>query len=395
MPATVPVVRAIDVGYGNTKYTTGGERHAVRCAHFPSQAFPSLLDQSRDALGGARKTVAIPLNGLFYEVGPEIALAGNPFRGSHGHDRYSETPEYLALMRGALRYMKVEQIDLLVVGLPVALFAPKRALLEKLAAGRHEVAPGRFVTVRKALVVAQPHGALVQFASQTERLAQVSQQLNLVIDAGYRTFDWLVAVGMRLVPAKSHSINRGMLDMVKAMCRRVSADLGVDYRDIDALDAALRSGKSPLVGHEPYDLERLKPITAATARQAVSTMIEWLGDTREFDNIVLVGGAAGWFRSALKDAFPKHKVHEVCDPLYANVKGFHIAGVDWIDTHTRREAEASADAALESTVRHAQAPSLTLPPPSQPVSPAAQISLSQQRSEDGASPTQAATEERP
>lgn len=391
----VPVVRAIDVGYGNTKYTTGGERHAVRCAHFPSQAFPSLIDQTRDVLGGARKTVAIPLNGLFYEVGPEIALAGNPFRGSHGHDRYSETPEYLALMRGALRYMKVEQIDLLVVGLPVALFASRRSLLEKLAAGRHEVAPGRFVTVRKAFVVAQPHGALVQFAAQTERLAQVSQQLNLVIDAGYRTFDWLVAVGMRLVPAKSYSINRGMLDMVKAMCRRVSADCGVDYRDVDAMDVALRSGVSPQIGQEPYDLERLKPITTATARQAVSTMIEWLGDTREFDNIVLVGGAAGLFRSALKDAFPRHKVHEVRDPLYANVKGFHIAGMDWLGTQARRTANASVDAALTSADHHDQAPSPTPCPPSQPLSPDDQVPSTGQRCDDGVSIGQAASEERP
>lgn len=334
MQSPTQIVRAIDVGYGNTKYTLGGERGNVRCAHFPSQAYPGLMDQTRDALGGQRKTVAIPLNGLFYEVGPEIALAGNAFRGSHGHDHYIETPEYLALMRAALRYMKVEQVDLLVVGLPVALFASKRTALEKLATGRHEVAAGRYVTVKKALAVAQPQGALVQFGAQTERLAQVSRQLNLVVDPGYRTFDWLVAAGMRLVPAKSHSINRGILDVVKAMCRRISADRGVDYRDIDALEAAMRNGANPIVGQQPYDLKTLMPITAATARQAVSTMIEWLGETREFDNIVLVGGGASLFGAALKEAFPKHKVHEVRDPLYANVKGFHMAGLDWLAAQT-------------------------------------------------------------
>lgn len=331
MQSTAQIVRAIDVGYGNTKYTLGDERGNLRCAHFPSQAYPGLMDQTRDALGGHRKTVAIPLNGLFYEVGPEIALAGNAFRASHGHDSYVDTPEYLALMRAALRYMKVDKVDLLVVGLPVALYASKRMALERLATGRHEVAPGRYVTVSKALAVAQPQGALVQFAAQSERLAQIGRQLNLVVDPGYRTFDWLVAAGMRLVPAKSHSINRGILDVVKAICRRVSADCGVDYRDIDSVDVAMRNGANLTVGHQPYDLKTLMPITAATARQAVSTMIEWLGETREFDNIVLVGGGAGLFGHALREAFPRHKVHEVRDPIYANVKGFHRAGLDWLN----------------------------------------------------------------
>lgn len=325
-----PIVRAIDVGYGNTKYTLGGARGNIRCAHFPSQAHPGLLDQTRDPLAGPRKTVAIPLNGLFYEVGPEISLAGHAFRGSHGHDRFIDTPEYLALLRAALRYMKVDEIDLLVVGLPVALFASKRGALEKLAAGRHEVAAGRFVTVRKALAVAQPQGALVQFAAQTQNLTQLSKQLNLVVDPGYRTFDWLVAAGMKLLPAKSHSINRGILDVIKTMCRRVSADRGLDYRDVDSLEAAMRSGGLLMVGGEPYDLKRLMPITTATARQAVSTMTEWLGETREFDNIVLVGGGASLFGAALKEAFPKHKVHQVRDPLYANVTGFHLAGLDYL-----------------------------------------------------------------
>lgn len=369
MQSSTQIVRAIDVGYGNTKYTLGGERANVRCAHFPSQAYPGLMDQTRDALGGQRKTVAIPLNGLFYEVGPEIALAGNAFRGSHGHDRYIETPEYLALMRAALRYMKVEHIDLLVVGLPIALFASKRTALEKLATGRHEVAAGRYVTVKKALAVAQPQGALVQFAAQTQRLAQISRQLNLVVDPGYRTFDWLVAAGMRLVPVKSNSINRGISDVVKAMCRRVSADRGVDYRDIDALEAAMRSGTNPTIGQQPYDLKTLMPITVATARQAVSTMIEWLGETREFDNIVLVGGGAKLFGHALKEAFPKHKVHEVRDPLYANVRGFHLAGLDWLAAQTAKSGSHAGSFAQHSaeiqspTVDTAQeaAPSQILP----------------------------------
>ena len=42
------------------------------------------------------------------------------------HDRYTETPEYMALLRGALALMKQPSIDLLlVVGLPVAALTTK------------------------------------------------------------------------------------------------------------------------------------------------------------------------------------------------------------------------------------------------------------------------------
>jgi plasmid segregation protein ParM len=66
--------------------------------------------------------------------------------------------------------MKVSHIDLLVVGLPVALFAVKKAALERAMTGKHDVGGGKTVTVvRKALAVAQPQGALVHYAQRTRR----------------------------------------------------------------------------------------------------------------------------------------------------------------------------------------------------------------------------------
>lgn len=363
MNGAPPVVRAIDVGYGNTKFTLSQERSARHCAHFPSRTYPSLTDNTRDALAGRRKTVAIPLNGVFYEVGPDIALAGNPFRGSHGHDGYIDTPEYLALMRGAIRYMKVDHIDLLVVGLPVALLATKRAALEKLATGQHEIAPGQYVTVRKALAVAQPQGALAYYGAQAHRPINTKCDYSLVIDAGYRTFDWLVAHGLRLVSSKSHSVNCGMLDMIKVMCQKITSDRGIVYRDIDALDCALRTRTAPTIARVPYGLEQLTPIMSATARQAVSSMVEWLGDTVEFDHIIVVGGASSIYLDAVRRAFPGHKVHQIKDPLYANVKGYLIAGLDWIELH------ASATKQNPSEGREAAGPRDDSPtsPPQEPM----------------------------
>ena len=329
---TEMIVRAVDVGFGNTKYCSGHTGREIRCASFPSVAYPSVRDLSGVPLAERRKTVAVPIDGLFYEVGPEVNLAADTFRATQMHDRYIETPEYKALLRGALNLMKVGTVDLLVVGLPVATFLAKKAALEKTMTDRHDVGGGRFVHVKKTLVVAQPQGALVDYAAQHQKLKEIEQEQSLVIDPGARTFDWLVAKGMRLVQKKSHSINRGMFDILQAIATEISQDIGTSYRDFDAIDVALRTGKSPTIYQKPYDMTPMVPIARTIARQAVSSMMQWIEDPYSIQNIILVGGGAFLFKKAVKEVFPKHKIHEVKEPMYANVRGFQIAGMNYAES---------------------------------------------------------------
>lgn len=187
-----PVVRAIDVGYGNTKLVISAEGANVRCTHFSSIAPVTAEVGVTDALGTRRKTVAIPIGGLLYEVGPEVHLAADVFNARQMHDGFCETPEYLALLRGAFHFMKVERIDLLVLGLPVATFKTQKATLERRMVGSHDLGQGKRVQVGQVRVVAQPQGALMHYGVSHNRLAQVKNERNLVIDPGARTFDWLV-----------------------------------------------------------------------------------------------------------------------------------------------------------------------------------------------------------
>ncbi len=70
-----PIVRALDVGFGHTKFVSSVDGGEVRCAHFPSVACPTENDETTDPMGGRRKTVGIPIDGLIYEVGPDVHLA--------------------------------------------------------------------------------------------------------------------------------------------------------------------------------------------------------------------------------------------------------------------------------------------------------------------------------
>ena len=323
------IVRAVDVGAGNTKFVTGVVGNEIRCASFPSVAYPSSGETPHWPASERRKTVCIPVGPLFYEVGPDVGLAADTFRAKQLHDEYTESPEYMALLRGALSMMKVSHIDLLIVGLPVALFSLKKSALEKTMAGEHQIGGGKTVTVAKAMAVAQPQGALVHYAAEHKKMATIGTEQSLVIDPGSRTFDWLVTRGMRLVQKQSHSINRGMSDVLRLLAAEISKDVGSPYRDYDAIDLALRSGKSPVIFQKPYDMGRHLPLAESVAQQAVSTMRQWIETPESLQNIILVGGGAFLFKKAVKAAFPKHRIHEVKEPMFANVRGFQLAGQNY------------------------------------------------------------------
>lgn len=323
------IVRAVDVGSGNTKFVTGIAGNEIRCASFPSVAYPSSGETPHWPASERRKTVCIPVGPLFYEVEPDVGLAADTFRAKQLHDEYTESPEYMALLRGALSMMKVSHIDLLIVGLPVALFSLKKSALEKTMAGEHQIGGGKTVTVAKAMAVAQPQGALVHYAAEHKKMATIGTEQSLVIDPGSRTFDWLVTRGMRLVQKQSHSINRGMSDVLRLLAAEISKDVGSPYRDYDAIDLALRSGKSPVIFQKPYDMGRHLPLAESVAQQAVSTMRQWIETPESLQNIILVGGGAFLFKKAVKAAFPKHRIHEVKEPMFANVRGFQLAGQNY------------------------------------------------------------------
>jgi hypothetical protein len=55
----------------------------------------------------------------------------------------------------------------------------------------------------------------VHYASEHQKMAEIGHEQSLIIDPGSRTFDWLVARGMRLVQKQSYSFNRGMSDVLR------------------------------------------------------------------------------------------------------------------------------------------------------------------------------------
>ena len=339
------VIRAIDVGFGHTKYVTASTEGRVDCAHFPSLAFFGHAEESPDSMGGKRRTIQVPVDGLFYEMGPDVELAADRYRSRQLHDGYTQTAEYRAFTIGALCFMKVETVDLLVVGLPVAHYLAKRAALQKAMAGTFDIGRRRKIVVKRVLVVPQPQGALFWYATQTGQM-EATQRKTLVMDVGSRTFDWLVTQGMRVVPKMSDSVNRGVSDILRHIAHAIGVEIKEVYRKLDAIDAALRSGRILRLYQEDHDLKKFEPFIRKISDQALTSVLEKLDGTEDLENIVLVGGGAYLYAKAVKRRFPKHKIIEVGEPMYANVRGFQLLGEQYArerpDLFSQGKAEAPA-----------------------------------------------------
>jgi plasmid segregation protein ParM len=286
----------------------------------------------------------VKVGGLWYEVGPDVELAADGFVGRNYHDDYMRTPEYRAFTAGALHFMRVDRVDLLVLGLPVAHYMARRAELERSMTGTFEVGKKKKVEVRKVLVVAQPQGALYG-AFGNAAGAERKRGRSLVIDAGSRTFDWLVTRNNRVIGKMSHSVNRGVHDMITKIAAAIAEEVGEDYRNLEAVDEALRT-RMPLRAYQrSFDLKRFDNMIQKIADQAVTEIQGRIGSTDDLEDIVVVGGGAHLFRAAIKRKFPAIKVSEVTEPLYANVRGFQLMG----EQYARENVQLFVDAGKHGT----------------------------------------------
>ena len=117
--------------------------------------------------------------------------------------------------------------------------------------------------------------------------------------------------------------------------------MGTCFGVQDAIDLALRTGKAPVIFQKPYDMKRHLPIAESVAQQAVSTMRQWIETPESLQNIILVGGGAFLFRKAVKSAFPRHRILEIKEPVFANVRGFQLAGMTYARTVLAAERDRS------------------------------------------------------
>lgn len=328
-----PVIRAVDVGYGNTKYIRDVVNGKAVADHFPSIVNrPSAKNAS---FNESPDIYPVVVNDNHYEVGPGIdAVLEGGVRIMH--ENYIATEDYMALMYGALSQMNVDEIDLLVVGLPVDLMGSKRGVLEKLLTGTHRVG-GRIISIKRVNAVSQPLGGFLHYASNAKLLEELSTTRNLLIDPGFFTVDYLVSTGLREIMGKSGSHPTGVSSYLKAVAKGISKDFSINYDNISHIDEGIRRGQFRLYGEE-VKLEKYHQSAIAEIMPAVDAISNKIGDGRGIDQIILVGGGAQLFREPIKMLFPRHRVHCDVHSVVANVLGFQKIGEAWFARQARGAA---------------------------------------------------------
>ena len=140
---------------------------------------------------------------------------------------------------------------------------------------------------------------------------------------------------MKLSHKRSHSVDRGVADILNLIADDVSVEIGSTYTSLDSIDHALRTGRALTVYQRTYQLSRMRPMVESIARQAVAAMMRRIGPAYDVRNVILVGGGAFLFRKAVKQAFASHEVLEVKEPMFSNVRGYQIAGSNYVAAATQ------------------------------------------------------------
>lgn len=312
-------IRSVDVGYGNTKFTVD-DRGTLQL--FPSLAPRADVERARACLLRDRRTRVVCVDGQSFEVGPDSILFPDV---SILHRDYTETPEYRALLYGALDAMEVRRIDLLVTGLPVYLHHSRAQRLKELLTGEHQIREHTELQIRQVIVVPQPLGGLVAHSLEQPDGSRSQAFTRLHLDPGYFSFDWLLTRGMTEVPGVSSSLEGGVSEILRSVQHEISRDLGESYSGLRRLDQGLREGLLQLSGRT-VDLKPYRAVAQAVAARAVRLMRNQLRHAREIDEVVLSGGGASYFEDSVREEFPDRPVQVVEEPVFANVRGFQAIG---------------------------------------------------------------------
>jgi plasmid segregation protein ParM len=321
------VIRALDVGYGYTKYSKEVDGKIVY------QSFPSIapraskMESSDFAMLNQRETSIVAVDGIEYEIGPDSHLLETSESARSMNDQYVFSSQYKALVYGALDYMGDDVIDVLVVGLPVSTYNLYHDKVKTTLTGKHVINnSGKTVEIKTALVIPQPMGGL-HFAMNNEILKELdlADSTFLIVDPGYLTLDFIVSNGQKIIEKRSGAHAGGVSRVIVAISESIEKKFKHKYDNLHAIDKGLRKRKIKISGKdEPLEehIKNTKPVIEAP----IIYMRNIVGDGSDIDTIILVGGGSKVFEKTLKEHYPNHTVTTVEESDLANVKGYQTIG---------------------------------------------------------------------
>ena len=336
--------RAIDTGYGWTKYTTGhmtrqDDKLNINVGAFQSLPFVTRASLDAPSMGKKVTTITVKVNGVTYQVsdnpGPIAPKSSTRVRG----ESYTQSDAYGICMCAAVKAMNVDSINHLVVGTPVSNFeSAKRVLLERFGSGIKF--DDKDVAIGTLHVMAQPVGGLVWHFLSSQRQSELNKRRRLLVDIGYGTLDWVVATGLTTNSERSDSAEFGVskfIDFVAEEIKGGRSGIGEDIELYEEIDALLTRDVSFTYRGKKWSREFFSDAIERIAGEGVQRILASTGDIGLFDSVVLMGGGSRLYQSALHKIFHPIPVELVAESRFANVRGFQLIAEHQAHAPARRQ----------------------------------------------------------
>ncbi|WP_122974884.1 plasmid segregation protein ParM domain-containing protein [Comamonas thiooxydans] len=336
---------AADIGYFSTKIASKANGK-INTLAFPSQCARVVGDQIISVGMSSLSGVNVNVEGSSYFVGPDSALQTTGRESRTISENFVETPEYLALYKGALHYILRDYssqivghnkvtIKRLVAGLPLNTFSEKKDKVRSLLEGIHVVpSPSGDdieVNVRSVTVIPQPQGALINAGAKLPKteMGEFYKQNLLVIDLGGGTCDWLLSNNRKFISARSGAYQKGVLACVYAICEPINKSFMNDPLVIKRIDDALCGDKKSfkLNGHE-YLMADYKKYAKHILNECLNQVLTSVGSLTSVDMIIFTGGGGKLLFECAKEAWEQHQQVMSADenPVFSIVTGMHQIG---------------------------------------------------------------------
>ncbi len=322
-------VLGIDIGYSNLKLAYGQQGSEPKVLLRPAGAAPA--DRMGEKIGGDGEEdfLRVLVNDVPFVAG--ISPDRAELWSRELHENYPSTDSYRALFHAGLLLSEFDQIDLVVTGLPVNQYLnPElRERLSKQMQGEHQITPRRKITVNKVKVVPQPVGGFVDYVWSLPDAAEIEDSRVLVVDPGFFSVDWVLIGNGELRRQSCGTSLEASSVILDEAARLIAEDFGGNVGR-ERLEHTLRNGLAHVrlfgerVEVAPFlkkAANKVGPIVTARLRESLRK------ENASADMVLLVGGGAGFFENAVKEAFPQLKVLSPDSPVYANARGFWRMGV--------------------------------------------------------------------
>lgn len=340
---------AVDVGYGNTKVVWNNYQDKLGKYRWGEKSFMSVAprvvaDEHKSGLKANPDKILIELNGSRYYAGP-AASKGVESRMLEAD--YIQSDLHEIMLRASIHLAMRElgelftEIDVLVLGLPVSGFLNRLEDLREIGMKPRQIpVPENLhthggsevvtVTAKSVMITAQPYGGLryaAQSLSDSDPLFDEGG-LAMVIDPGYRTFDWFIANGFKPELKLSGSFDGGSVNILRQVSQQIGYDTGVGSLEFDLVEEGLQNGFINLP-YKKIDMQPYHKTVLETARSEVMTFLT-RNDVNKWrlNRVFLSGGAASYYESALKQSMPTYDIARLDNGLMANARGYWLLGYD-------------------------------------------------------------------